>query len=239
MRNSHHLFTDPGEMTVDCSVSGITRSSQKVKLILEDALGNRLAEADRPLKTSTAPGSYSLSTDTETEAAPALVGSVRWQPPIAGPGFYRMRAELEGHEGPVHLQDVTAAVVLPQTDSAGGEFGWTLARSGQAARPVRPQPSHHPCRNWLGQVSLVVRPGCRRGDASGSDPVWRAAFGARNPDRGAVERPAAAGSRTLHGCGASFGGGDFQRHRTDLVPVARADHDPHGEPGPLVAVWCR
>ncbi len=131
MQNSHHLFTDPGEMTVDCNVSGITRSSQGVKLVLEDALGNRLGEADLPLKTSTAPGSYSLSTDTEAEGAPTLVGTVRWQPPIAGPGFYRMRAELEGHEGPVHLQDVTAAVVLPQTDSAMGEFGWTLPDGGK------------------------------------------------------------------------------------------------------------
>jgi hypothetical protein len=131
MRNSHHLFTDPGEMSVDCSVSGITQSSQNVKLILEDALGNRLAQADRPLETATAPGSYSVSSDAETEARPALVGSVRWQPPITGPGFYRMRAELEGHEGPVHLRDVTATVVLPQPDTAAGEFGWTLPDRGK------------------------------------------------------------------------------------------------------------
>ncbi|MHB8901299.1 MAG: hypothetical protein ACYC6Y_21325, partial [Thermoguttaceae bacterium] len=56
---------------------------------------------------------------------------VRWQPPVAGPGFYRMRAELEGHAGPVHLQDATAAVVLSQPESAGGVFGWTLPDRGK------------------------------------------------------------------------------------------------------------
>lgn len=130
MPNSHHLFTDPGEMVVNCRVSGISRETQNVKLILEDALGTRLAEAERQLETSTAPGSYSLSMDAESEPAPALVGTVSWQPPIASPGFYRMRAELVDHDGPVHLQDATAAVILPQTDSPGGEFGWTLPDRG-------------------------------------------------------------------------------------------------------------
>ncbi len=131
MRNSHHLFTDPSEMTVDCRVSGITQDRQEVTLILEDAFGNRLAEANRALETTTAAGSFSLSTDSETEALPTLVGSVRWQPPIVTPGFYRMLAELKGHEGPVHLQDVTAAVIVPQSDSASGEFGWTLPEGGR------------------------------------------------------------------------------------------------------------
>ena len=68
--------------------------------------------------------------DSETGASPALVGTVRWQPPIAAPGFYRMRAELTDHEGPVHLKDTTAAVVIPQPESAGGEFGWSLPDGG-------------------------------------------------------------------------------------------------------------
>jgi hypothetical protein len=134
MPNSHHLFTDPSKMVVDCRVSGITRATQGVTLVLEDALGNRLAEADQVLETTTAPGSFSLSMDSDTDTDPALVGSVRWQPPIAAPGFYRMRAELTDHEGPVHLQDVTAAVIQPQADSAGGEFGWTLPDRG---RPLK------------------------------------------------------------------------------------------------------
>ncbi len=129
MQNAHHLFTDPSEMTVDCRVSGITQSSQRVRLILEDGLGERLAEAEEELETTTAPGSYSLAG--EAEADPTLIGSFRWQPPVSGPGFYHMRAELEGHKGPVHLQDVTAAVVLPQPDSAAGEFGWTLPEGGK------------------------------------------------------------------------------------------------------------
>ncbi len=131
MRNAHHMFTDPSEMTVDCRVSGITRERQDVKLILEDALGSRLAEAERPLETTTAPGSYSVAINSETDTLPALMGSARWQPPIAGPGFYRIRAELKDHEGPVHLQDVTATVVIPQPESAGGEFGWTLPDGGK------------------------------------------------------------------------------------------------------------
>ncbi len=131
MDNAHHMFTDPSEIAVDCRVSGITRDTQGVNLILEDALGNRLAQADRTLETSTAPGSYALSTDSQTEALPALVGSVRWQPPVAAPGFYRVRAELKDHDGPVHLQDVTATVILPQPSSAGSEFGWSLPDRGQ------------------------------------------------------------------------------------------------------------
>lgn len=131
MPNAHHLFTDPSEMVVDCRVSGINHENQNVKLILEDALGNRLAQAERKLETTTAPGSYSASMDSEAEPLPALVGTVRWQPPIASQGFYRMLAELTGHEGPVHLQDVTAAVIQPQPDSASGEFGWTLPDRGQ------------------------------------------------------------------------------------------------------------
>lgn len=131
MQNSHHLFTDPSEMAVNCRVSGITNSSQDVTLLLEDALGNRLAKVERTLETTTAPGSYSLSLDSETKSPPVLVGAVRWEPPVAGPGFYRMRAELKGHDGPVHLQDVTAAVIVPQPESPGGEFGWSLPNCGK------------------------------------------------------------------------------------------------------------
>ncbi len=87
MANAHHLFTEPGEMEVLCTVSGISSCDQSVDLILEDGLGGTSAEVTRKLEPSAAGGSR------DTLAAPRvrrlLAGTTRWriQPRRASTAF--------------------------------------------------------------------------------------------------------------------------------------------------------
>ena len=50
---------------------------------------------------------------------------------MPGPGFYRIRAELIDHAGPVHHYDLTTAVLGPQDYGERSEFGWTMPDGGR------------------------------------------------------------------------------------------------------------
>ncbi len=132
--NRLHLFTDPSKVVIHCKASGFSGTDPSVKLRLEDALGNQLAETSRRLETTTDTAGDALSMDDAQPRAAALIGTTDWTPPLAQPGFYRVEVELEGHDGPVDGRDMTFAVIQPQRIPQGGEFGWTLPRGG---RPLK------------------------------------------------------------------------------------------------------
>ncbi len=62
---------------------------------------------------------------------PCWIGQARWQPPLAGPGFYCVNARLAGVATAAASDQFNLAVVTPRHAPAGGEFGWTLPRLRQ------------------------------------------------------------------------------------------------------------
>ena len=59
---------------------------------LEDALGRPLAQTEQPLDTQPAEAADGQPSGDSPDGSTPLMGVARWKPPIAGPGFYRVRA---------------------------------------------------------------------------------------------------------------------------------------------------
>ena len=129
----HHLFTDPSRIEVQCKSSGFTEKDKTVIFRLEDALGNLVAQTKQIMETRLGTGSYALTEDMESAEEPCLIGTAGWKPPVGGPGFYRVWATMEGADGMSHRRDLTLAVIEPQSNPPGGEFGWSLP---QGDRPL-------------------------------------------------------------------------------------------------------
>lgn len=152
--NPHHFFTDPESVEVTCTVSGLGEQLPQITFELEDALGRSLAQSQQPLHLDDVPAA-GLEGGPSPQAQPRT-GKAAWKPPLAGPGFYRVRAtageEKRGHstfsrvgqvgvvsagkvecplfQGP-ETQRLSLVVVAPAQATPGGEFGWSLPRGDQ------------------------------------------------------------------------------------------------------------
>jgi len=143
--NRHHVFTDPGEIAVTCNASGLSEEDLPVVFRLEDTFGALVAEERLRLKTSPAseeglppsdalPGEAS-SPATSAEETATRVGSVLWNPPVPGPGFYRVRATVLDRSGTSHRRRLNLAVIRPDAGPASDDFGWSLPRGGEPLTP--------------------------------------------------------------------------------------------------------
>ncbi len=143
--NRHHVFTDPSEIAVTCNASGLSEEDLPVVFRLEDAFGALVAEERLRLKTSPAsdealPPSRALpdeatSPATSAEETATRVGSVLWNPPVPGPGFYRVRATVVDRSGTSHRRRLNLAVIRPDAAPASDDFGWSLPRGGEPLTP--------------------------------------------------------------------------------------------------------
>lgn len=142
------LFTHPRDVIAVCRASGLSARGTTVAFELLDAFGKRLAVTDARFVLEPSPGQASepsggpgttprLRTDKEATAslAPAqgYVGKVAWNPPLPGPGFYRIGAAMPAESGRVHRREITLCVLDPAKSAIEGEFGWTV---DPAAAPV-------------------------------------------------------------------------------------------------------
>ena len=134
--NRHHLFTDSGQIKIHCDVSGFTQKDLPVTFRLEDATGVSVAETVKRLKTRIGTGSYALTRDSESDEPPCLIGAAQWNPPVPGPGFYRVWMVMTEQDGLTYRRDLTLAVIKPHSNPPGGEFGWSLP-SGDHPLPLR------------------------------------------------------------------------------------------------------
>lgn len=112
-----NLYYDPKQIAVTCRASGFLEQGAAVTFCLEEVSGTTLATARLPLE--------------EAGDAGARRASATWQPPIAGPGFYRLSAAMPGREAPAHQLATAVAVVEPYPVSERSEFGWSLAGGRQ------------------------------------------------------------------------------------------------------------
>lgn len=121
----HHVYGDSDTVEITCTVSGFEQDHPTVTFLLEDVFGETLAREQRSLEVSDedVEGARAVAS-----AKPPRIGTVIWKPPLPGPGFYRLRAWLEGHEVCAHRQGLTLAVIRRQGAADSGEFGWSLPR---------------------------------------------------------------------------------------------------------------
>lgn len=130
----YNVYTDPSEVKVTCSLSGILQQNPEVRFQLLDAtnrsIGDRgqmrfdgeLINQSKARASDIVDGFGSDKTSYE--------GAIEWRPPIHDFGFYRVRVGMFNPETGRPIGDaraITLAVVpesLPSGD--GDEFGWSL-----------------------------------------------------------------------------------------------------------------
>ncbi len=124
----HHLYHDCHRIQVVCTTSGFSEHNPTIRLLLEDALGNRVAEAKPPLQIQEEEDAEASLAGREGKETLPPMGKASWQPPAPGPGFYRLWASLESGETVVFRQSVALVIIQPDSVPVGGEFGWTFPR---------------------------------------------------------------------------------------------------------------
>ncbi|MBN2476127.1 MAG: hypothetical protein JXB62_16060 [Pirellulales bacterium] len=132
---AYNFFTEEEEVRIDCTVSGFLGERPEVTFQLEDVLGNELARRQAPLATRPASTGVGVSLDSFSEEPLGVIGKARWEPPLSGQGFYRVRATMKGRKSLVHQRELNLVVVEPRHSPAGGEFGWALPR-GSTPMPL-------------------------------------------------------------------------------------------------------
>ena len=160
----HRVLRHRERVTVTCHASGFSDKDLRITFYLEDASAAPLAQGQQPLSARRAHFASAPDLELSGDEPFAWIGEAEWTPPIAGPGFYRVRVAAQGRSGPAHCAETTLAVVEPRASMAGKEFGWSLPGGGG------PLPL-----GWL--APLVVEAGVGRVKL----PLW-VAEGARDAD---------------------------------------------------------
>lgn len=129
----HNVYSDPKDVLITCRISGIQERDPPLTFELIDLSRRTLAELSGrldgeviALKNAKVSRSDQKSNLADAEAEHGYQGEMRWQPPITGYGFYRIRVRMLGKSDVLHERTVSLAVVRPQPPLTGGEFGWSL-----------------------------------------------------------------------------------------------------------------
>jgi hypothetical protein len=129
-----NLFTDPGQVEVTCSTSGLTEARPMLMFEIDDAMGRRLAQVERAVKPLPVPPPTEKAE--KTEETKVVQGRASWKLPLPGAGFYRVRVRVQGHPS-LDAQSLTVAVIEPLGSVSGSPFGWSLPRAQDPADMAR------------------------------------------------------------------------------------------------------
>lgn len=137
----YNVYTDPNDVKVTCSLSGILKQNPEVRFQLLDATDKSIGEKGRlELPGKIIEESRTFASDIVDgfgSDKPSYEGSIAWRPRIKNYGFYRVRVGMFNPESGKPIGDpraITLAVVRPGLEtSERGEFGWSLPR---ADRPL-------------------------------------------------------------------------------------------------------
>ena len=125
----YNLFLAPAKVEVTCTASGFADKDMDIAFKLFDALGRCLANHTR--KCGEEAGDWSVDSRSDSaEQTAEKPCTVIWEPPIPGPGFYRVRVELLRQGAAAQSRELTMAVIQSRRAASGGEFGWSLPRGG-------------------------------------------------------------------------------------------------------------
>jgi hypothetical protein len=125
----YNLFLDPAKVEVTCTASGVVDKNPDIAFQLFDAFGRCLADKTHKLEERTDDKGGEPKSDVP-ETTDGKVCDTIWEPPIPGPGFYRVQVELRGQGTAVLCRDLTLAVIESRHAPAAGEFGWSLPMGG-------------------------------------------------------------------------------------------------------------
>jgi hypothetical protein len=133
LNSVHHVFDHAEAIEVTCELSGFADEDPPVVFRLEDAFGAKIAEQQRHVKTRLPAEGRPVPADRRSGQPSGPVGSVTWEPPVPGPGFYRVGVTIRDRNEVVHHRQVSLAVIERQPGQPGSEFGWSLP---QGDRPL-------------------------------------------------------------------------------------------------------
>jgi len=135
----HNVYTDPRDVEVTCTLSGILERDPQIKFELLDASSHSIAQTKRQLTGEiiaqrSSRASELLRTDAEMPAG--YEGTATWRPPLDltddgesnAYGFYRIRVRMVSATGVMHERETSIAVIRPPDRPTRGEFGWSLPR---------------------------------------------------------------------------------------------------------------
>jgi len=130
------LYTDPKRVAVTCAVSGLEQPGAIVAFEMTDACANPLARDTKTLEIAAAEGRGEKGEGRGkrqggSETRRLVEGTAPWRPPVPGPGFYRIRAAVEGRASDLLRREITLAVIRPQRAPVESEFGWSLTRGNR------------------------------------------------------------------------------------------------------------
>lgn len=149
--NEFHVYSDPKDVMIRCTLSGISERDPKILFQLLDATNRELGETGvKKLDGTEIIGTEQNLIQEESFNASDIVdavgnqrmgyeGSENWHPNIeqnGGYGFFQVRAKMISSETGklMDKRELTLAVIPPSDHSAQGEFGWTLPRADAPLR---------------------------------------------------------------------------------------------------------
>jgi hypothetical protein len=139
MSNEHHIFTDKTGIEVECVMTGFDPDQDKLKFIIEDALGQPIASREIEMIIGNRPASQFIVPKNDRWSV--FEGVASWSPlPINSPGFYRIRVETpKSYISKLHLppgvffedslrnsMPITFVVIDQAAITQDGIFGWNL-----------------------------------------------------------------------------------------------------------------
>jgi hypothetical protein len=128
------VYTDPQEVLVTCSLSGIQEKDPDIHFELLDAsshqLENDTVRLDGQLITERVSRAQDIVSETK-ERVKGYEGTTSWKPPITEFGYYRVRVSMQTSRGTLKDHVISVAVVPPIEQAPHGEFGWSLAGDDQ------------------------------------------------------------------------------------------------------------
>jgi hypothetical protein len=131
-----NVFTAGEPVQVTCQVSGVFEGDPLLNFELVDISRGQKPGAQQRLDGEVVARQSSRASELLGEGVArtdGFVGTTTWKPPITEPGFYRIRATMEGRTGLILERQATLAVISPASPPREGEFGWSLPHGD---RPV-------------------------------------------------------------------------------------------------------
>ena len=137
-----HWFTDPQDIQIRCSISGLDAKKSQIVFTLQDAFGKELARDTQAISAKRSDSTSSTATPDQNSEDPI---EAVWKPSVPGQGYYRVQAivskvaETDDSRStqkaaewmPIGQADLTMVVIKSHQAATGSEFGWELPRDNR------------------------------------------------------------------------------------------------------------
>jgi len=139
--SKHNVYTDPDDVLITATLSGIIERDPEIKFELLEASGGAVASVAKVIQGEVIAEKSSLASKLlggDPDAPTGYAGSTTWRPPLTRDenqenayGFYQVRVKMLSPSGIMHERRMTFAVVRSLPKPQAGEFGWWLPDRGR------------------------------------------------------------------------------------------------------------